>query len=126
MGGCSVVRAAPSSLLMAVNALLRLSSRGEALIAELLRLADHIPPLFSLADKLDQKIYGEVLLDFAFLKTPAFFEHKIESSSELIERDSEVWEAHGVLVCRVYDLFESIYKYIKDFVKFVSDLREGV
>ena len=111
---------------MAVNALLRLSARGEALVAELLRLSDHIPTLFSLSEKAEQKAYGEVLLDFAFLKTPALFEHRIESSAELIARDSEVWEVHGSLVCRVYDLFDSIYKYIKDFVKCVRDLREGV
>ena len=72
---------------MAVNALLRLSARGEALVAELLRLSDHIPQTFSLAEKADQKRYGDVLIDFAFLKTPALFEHKIESSPELIERD---------------------------------------
>ena len=111
---------------MAVNALLRLSARGEALVAELLRLSDHIPQTFSLAEKADQKRYGDVLIDFAFLKTPALFEHKIESSPELIERDGEVWEEHGELISRMYDLFESIYKYIKDFVKCVCDLHNGV
>ena len=111
---------------MAVNVLLRLSSRGEALVAELLRLSDHIPPLFSLLEKQEQKAYGEVLLDFAFLKTPALFEHKIESSVELIARDTEVWEVHGGLICRVYDLFDSIYKFLRDFVKCVTDIRDGV
>lgn len=111
---------------MAVNALLRLSARGEALVAELLRLSDHIPPLFSLADKAEQKLYGDTLLDFAYLKTPALYEHRIENSAELIARDGEVWEAHEPLICRVYDLFDSIYKYIKDFVKCISDLRDGV
>ena len=111
---------------MAVNSLLRLSSRGEALVAELLRLSDHIPPLFSLTEKQEQKVYGEVLLDFCYLKTPALFEHRIEASPELIERDSEVWEVHGGLICRVYDLFDSVYKFLKDFVKCVADLREGV
>ena len=36
--------------------LLRLSARGEALIAELLRLSDHTPTLFLLADKAYQKL----------------------------------------------------------------------
>lgn len=111
---------------MAVNILLRLSSRGEALVAELLRVSDHIPALFSLADRMEQKAFGDVLLDFAFLKTPALFEHKIENSAELVVRDNEIWEAHGPIICRVFDLFESIYKYIKDFVKYVNDLRDGV
>jgi len=111
---------------MAVNVLLRLSSRGEALVAELLRVSDHVPPLFSLADKVEQKTYSEVIMDFAYLNTPALFEHRIESSVELVARDNEVWDVHGPIVCRVFDLFESIYKYIKDFVKVVADLRDGV
>ena len=111
---------------MAVNALLRLSARGEALIAELLRVSDHVPPLFSLSEKAEQKTYGEVLLDFAYLKTPALYEHRIESSPELIARDSEIWDVHGPIISRVFDLFESVYKYIKDFVKYVNDLRDGV
>ena len=75
---------------MAVNSLLRLSSRGEALVAELLRLSDHIPPLFSLLEKQEQKTYGEVLIDFSYLKTPALFEHRIENSAELIARGASV------------------------------------
>ena len=47
--------------------LLRLSARGEALIAELLRLSDHTPTLFLLADKAEQKLYQDVLLDFRYL-----------------------------------------------------------
>ena len=74
---------------MAVNVLLRLSSRGEALVAELLRLSDHIPPLFALQEKQEQKVYGEVLLDFCYLKTPALYEHKIESSPDLIAKFME-------------------------------------
>ena len=38
-------------LVMAVNVLLRLSARGEALIAELLRVSDHVPAFFALGDK---------------------------------------------------------------------------
>ena len=110
---------------MAVQALLRLSSRGEALIAELLRLSDNIPPLFSLAEKAEQKAFGEVLLDFTYLKTPALCEHKIESSAELVARDSEIWEVHGSIIHRVYDLFDSICVH-RDFIKCVSDLRDGV
>ena len=47
-----------------MNALLRLSARGEALVAEMLRLSDHIPPLFTLADKTEKAAYEAVLLDF--------------------------------------------------------------
>lgn len=111
---------------MAVNVLLRLSARGEALIAELLRVSDHVPAFFALGDKTEQKLYSDLLMDFAYLKTPALFEHKIESSAELVARDSDVWSEHGKLVERLFDLFQSIYIYIKDFVKVVADLRDGV
>ena len=110
----------------AVSTLLRLTSRGNSLVAELLRLSDHVPPLFSLLEKQEQKLYGDVLLDFCYLKTPALFEHKIEGSPDLIARDSEVWEVHGAVICRVYDLFDSVFKFLKDFVKCVADLRDGV
>ena len=111
---------------LAVNAFLRLSSRGEALIAELLRLSDHIPPLFLLQDKQDQKLYGDVLLDFRYLKTPELFEHRIESSPEFVTRDEDIWEIHGDVIERFFSLFESIYKYVKDFARCLEDLREGV
>jgi WASH complex subunit strumpellin len=67
-----------------------------------------------------------VLLDFGYLKTPALFEHRIENNADLIARDGEIWEVHGSIVCRVYDLFDSIYKYIKDFVRCIADLRDGI
>ena len=106
--------------------LLRLSARGEALIAELLRLSDHTPTLFLLADKAEQKLYQDVLLDFRYLKSPELYEHRIEASAELVERDEDVWLTHGPLIDRFFGLFESIYKYIKDFVKVVNDIRDGV
>ena len=80
---------------LAASAFLRLSSRGEALVAELLRLSEHIPRLFLLQEKPEQKAYGDVLLDFRYLKTPELFEHRIESSAELVARDEDVWENHG-------------------------------
>jgi len=89
-------------------------------------LSAHVPHLFSLQEKLEQKQFGEVLLDFRYLKTPELCEHRIESSPELIARDAEVWEAHGRIVCRVFALFEAVYTYIKDFAKCVSDLRDGL
>ena len=55
---------------MAVQALLRLVGRGEALVAELLRLSEHIPPVFSLSDKTEQRLYGEILLDFRYQQQP--------------------------------------------------------
>jgi hypothetical protein len=85
----------------------------------------HVPAFFALGDKTEQKLYSDLLMDFAYLKTPALFEHKIESSAELIARDSEVWDVHGKRIERLFDLFQSIYIYIKDFVKVVADKKYG-
>ena len=85
-----------------------------------------MPHLFSLAEKAEQKQFGDVLLDFRYLKTPELCEHRIESSPELIARDAEVWEAHESIISRLFALFEAVYTYIKDFAKCVGDLREGL
>ena len=79
-----------------------------------------------LADKAEQKLYQDVLLDFRYLKSPELYEHRIEASAELVERDEDVWLTHGPLIDRFFGLFESIYKYIKDFARCLQDLREGV
>jgi WASH complex subunit strumpellin len=62
--------------------LLRLVSRGNAIIAELLRLSNHIPNVFYLEEnnKLSLK-YADILFDFKYLKQADAFENKIESSA---------------------------------------------
>lgn len=59
--------------------LLRLVSRGNAIIAELLRLADFIPTVFRLESKSDQLKYGEILADFSYFQSAEYFDHRIES-----------------------------------------------
>ena len=59
--------------------ILRLVSRGNAIIAELLRLSDFIPPVFKLETKQDQAKYGEILSDFSYFKNADFFDNKIDS-----------------------------------------------
>lgn len=105
---------------------LRLVSRGNAIIAELLRLSEHIPGVFRLQDKQTQKKYGDVLFDFRYLKSQELLEHKIESSAELLDLDGEFKDNHMDILKRFYVLFESIYKYVKDFCQYVDDLEEGV
>ena len=56
---------------------LKLVSRGNAIIAELLRLSDFIPPEFRL-NKRDQLKYGDVLTDFSYFRGPEFYEAKID------------------------------------------------
>lgn len=50
------------------QAVLRIVSRGNAIIAELLRLSDFIPAVFRLKDKSDQQKYGDIICDFSYFK----------------------------------------------------------
>jgi len=59
--------------------ILKLISRGNAIIAELLRLSDFIPPVFRLETKEDKEKYGEILLDFSYFRSIDLFEHKLNS-----------------------------------------------
>ena len=59
--------------------LLRLASRGNAIIAELLRLAEFIPSVFRLETRMDQMKYAEILADFSYFKSAEYFDHRIES-----------------------------------------------
>ena len=44
----------------------------------------------------------------------------------LRELDSEFREAHIDILKRFYLLFESIYKYVADYDRYIDDLKEGV
>ena len=59
--------------------LLKLVSRGNAIIAELLRLSDFIPSEFKLDNKRNQLKYGEVVVDFSYFRGPEFYEAKIDA-----------------------------------------------
>ena len=59
----------------------KLVSRGNAIIAELLRLSTFIPPVFHLETKEERDKYGEILADFSYFKGPDFYEHRIDSKA---------------------------------------------
>ena len=59
--------------------ILRLVSRGNAIVAELLRLADFIPPIFKIDGKQEQSKYVELLSDFSYFKSQELFENKVLS-----------------------------------------------
>lgn len=108
--------------------LLRLTSRGSAIIAELNRMADNVPEVFLGADKItdpQQRKYLEVLFDFHYLRDPEEFEKKINASAELLELDQEFQENHTEILTRFYSLFESIWKYQSDFNKYIEDVSSG-
>ena len=50
------------------QAILRIVSCGNAIIAELLRLSEFIPPVFRLKDRADQQKYGDIIFDFSYFK----------------------------------------------------------
>ncbi|GFW82443.1 WASH complex subunit 5 [Trichonephila clavipes] len=106
--------------------LLRLVSRGNAIIAELLRLSDVIPRVFRLELKNDIQKYSDVLCDFSYFKITDFYENKIESNPQLQDRDEEFKENYLDILTRFYLAFESVQKYITDFQHFLEDLDEGI
>ena len=59
--------------------LLKLVSRGNAIVAELLRLSEFVPPLFKLESKEDRDKFGELLPDFSYFRSIDLFEHKLNS-----------------------------------------------
>lgn len=62
------------------QAILRIVSRGNAIIAELLRLSDFIPTVFRLKDKSDQQKYGDIICDFSYFKVKTTLGKVLEAS----------------------------------------------
>ena len=59
---------------------LKLVSRGSAIIAELLRLSDFIPPVFRLESKEDKDKYSYIIPDFHYFECPDLYEGKIDAN----------------------------------------------
>uniref|UniRef100_A0A8C5DMP7 WASH complex subunit 5 n=1 Tax=Gouania willdenowi TaxID=441366 RepID=A0A8C5DMP7_GOUWI len=108
------------------QAILRIVSRGNAIIAELLRLSDFIPTVFRLKDKIDQQKYGDIICDFSYFKGPEYYEGKLEAKPELQDLDEEFRENNIEILSRFYLAFESVHKYIIDLNRYLDDLYEGV
>lgn len=108
--------------------LLRITSRGSAIIAELLRLSGNVPEVFLGVDRIkdpEQRKYAPVLFDFHFLRDADEFERKINEDQNLIDLDQEFQENHEEILERFYKLFESIWKYQVDFNKYIEDVASG-
>uniref|UniRef100_A0AAR2J0S3 WASH complex subunit 5 n=1 Tax=Pygocentrus nattereri TaxID=42514 RepID=A0AAR2J0S3_PYGNA len=108
------------------QAILRIVSRGNAIIAELLRLSDFIPAVFRLKDKSDQQKYGDIICDFSYFKGPEYYESKLEAKPDLQDLDEEFRENNIEILSRFYLAFESVHKYIVDLIRYLDDLNEGV
>ncbi|TMW68696.1 hypothetical protein Poli38472_006164 [Pythium oligandrum] len=108
--------------------LLRLVSRGSAIIAELLRLSQNIPGVFmgpSHVEDPEQLKYLNILFDFAYLKSAEDFENMVNSNTELLDIDDEFMDNHADILDRFYQLFDGIYKYVSDYLEFLDNLEKG-
>jgi WASH complex subunit strumpellin len=108
--------------------LLRLTSRGSAIIAELLRLSANIPEVFLPPENIkdpEQMKYLPVLFDFMYLREPDEYEKKINDSLELLDLDQDFQENHVDILERFYSIFESIWKYQTDLIKYIDDVNNG-
>jgi WASH complex subunit strumpellin len=103
--------------------ILRLVSRGNAVIAELFRLSDYIPPAFV---NLTNNKYSEIIFDFKYLSNQAFFDNIIETKVELQDLDDEFKNNQMDILKRFYLTFESVHKYVCDLNRFIEDLEEGI
>ncbi|XP_066434881.1 WASH complex subunit 5 [Eleutherodactylus coqui] len=108
------------------QAILRIVSRGNAIIAELLRLSEFVPGVFRLKDKADQQKYGEIIFDFSYFKGPENCEGRLEAKPELQDLDEEFRENNIEILTRFYLAFESVHKYIVDLNRYLDDLNEGI
>ncbi|XP_044738759.1 WASH complex subunit 5 [Chrysoperla carnea] len=105
--------------------ILRLVSRGNAIIAELLRLKNYIPPVFKLQTKFEQQKYGDIILDFKYLKSSDYYDKKIEEDPVLQELDEQFRENYLPTVRRFYLVFENIHTYVCDLNHFLEELEDG-
>uniref|UniRef100_A0A8C5TR57 WASH complex subunit 5 n=1 Tax=Malurus cyaneus samueli TaxID=2593467 RepID=A0A8C5TR57_9PASS len=108
------------------QAILRIVSCGNAIIAELLRLSEFIPGVFRLKDKADQQKYGDIIYDFSYFKGPETCEGKLEAKPELLDLDEEFRENNIEILTRFYLAFQSVHKYIVDLNRYLDDLNEGI
>ncbi|XP_054446455.1 WASH complex subunit 5 [Pteronotus mesoamericanus] len=108
------------------QAILRIVSCGNAIIAELLRLSEFIPAVFRLKDRADQQKYGDIIFDFSYFKGPELWESKLEAKPDLQDLDEEFRENNIEIVTRFYLAFQSVHKYIVDLNRYLDDLNEGI
>ena len=105
--------------------LLKLVSRGSAIICEILRLKDFIPePYFN---PQEEKLYKDIIYDFSIFNQGKLdaFEEKLRTNQELFDKDEDFRENYIELIERFYSLFDSIYQYITDWKIFIGQVKNG-
>ena len=111
---------------VAGRTLLNLVSRGSSTIAEMLRLADNVPGVFTGEDTQEANKYKDIVFDFMYLKKQDMYDQRIENSEMLLDLDDELRENHIEILQRFYELFESIVRYHSDFLQFIRNIKDGM
>ncbi|CAG9860794.1 unnamed protein product [Phyllotreta striolata] len=106
--------------------ILNLVSRGNAIIAELLRLKDYIPKVYQLKSKQDAQKYADIILDFNYFKISENHEQKIERNEILRDFDEEFRDNYIEIIKRFYLVFEGIHTYVIDLNHFIEEIEEGI
>ncbi|KAJ8919831.1 hypothetical protein NQ315_006360 [Exocentrus adspersus] len=106
--------------------ILQLVSRGNAIVAEQLRLKEYIPKVYRLETKHEAQKYGDIIMDFSYFKTAEVQEQKIENNEALSDLDQEFKDNHIDIIQRFYLVFESIHTYVMDLNHFLEELNEGI
>lgn len=61
--------------------LLRLISRGHAIVAEIRRLSEFVPEPFLMRHNHDKRLYDNVIVDFVYFSTPEPFDQRREQDA---------------------------------------------
>ena len=107
------------------QSLMRLVSRGSAIITELLRLSEYVPGAFLDDPPPEAQVYSPIISDFSCLKDLDTYETSISNNQEHQELDETFREANIKILERFYLLFESIYRYHADYLLFLKELTQG-
>lgn len=106
------------------HSLAKIVSRGNAIIAELHRLSEIIPPPFR-SDRPEFNLYKEIVSDFSYFNESDSIENRIESNAALKQKDSELCDTYLDIITRYYLTFESIHRYSVDLNVFIEELEDG-
>lgn len=105
--------------------LLQLVSRGSIIVAELLRLSEHVPAAFLPDPPPEARVYLPVISDFSYLKNVDAYEERIQNNYDLLDLDETFRETSSELLERFYILFKSIVQYYEDYNYYLEELQRG-
>ena len=136
------------------QAMLKLAANGSAILAELLRMSNHIPDVFlfdssqhnpkegpnnqvmtidgelldpATASMLyyEQKKYEQIMFDLNDYKNIDGIEAKIQNNIDLIDLEENFRESYMEIIERFFQLFDSIFNYYQDFKTFIANVNDG-